>query len=202
MMVTVCPARFSAAAACSWVALRRFTPFTCGNSAARGLSALSPAPRPAPPYRRTGVPGPGTAQPPPRPALPAAHRQDAVSPPQLPAEVGGASGQDEGHEDTLSVLSPDDVEAQAGGAFVQDDFAGLPAGTYTGMSRWGHLCWDAGGLGATRDGAQVGTEGRGCGTWQRQSTWRHRGRCQHGVSAPLAAHGTDAAQPCVAHEQP
>lgn len=68
MMVTVCPARFSAAAACSWVALRRFTPFTCGNSAARGLSALSPAPRPAPPYRRTGVPGPGTAQPPPRPS--------------------------------------------------------------------------------------------------------------------------------------
>lgn len=32
MMVTVCPALFSAAAACSWVALRRFTPFTWDNT--------------------------------------------------------------------------------------------------------------------------------------------------------------------------
>lgn len=53
------------------------------------------------------------------------HRQDAVSSPQLSTEVSRASSQDKGDEDPLSILSPDDVEAQSCGAFVQDDFPGL-----------------------------------------------------------------------------
>ena len=36
MMVTLCPAFFSATAACSWVAPRRSTPFTCGNHGVSG----------------------------------------------------------------------------------------------------------------------------------------------------------------------
>lgn len=66
-------------------------------------------------------------------AAPPTHREDAVSPPQLPAEVSRASGQDEGHEDPLAIFPSDNVEAQAGGAFVQDDFPGLPGRTDTGQ---------------------------------------------------------------------
>lgn len=42
MIVTVCPAPFSAAAACSWVAPRRSIPFTCrGNANNNSLSSLT-----------------------------------------------------------------------------------------------------------------------------------------------------------------
>lgn len=66
-------------------------------------------------------------------AAPPTHREDAVSPPQLTAEVSRASSQDEGHEDALAIFPSNDVEAQAGGAFVQDDFPGLPGRTDTGQ---------------------------------------------------------------------
>lgn len=65
--------------------------------------------------------------------VPPTHREDAISPSQLPAEVSRASGQDEGHEDALAIFPTNDVEAQAGGAFVQDDFPGLPGWTDTGQ---------------------------------------------------------------------
>lgn len=61
------------------------------------------------------------------------HRKDSISPPQLPAEVSRASSQDEGHKDPLAIFPSNNVEAQAGRAFVQDDFPGLSGRTHKGQ---------------------------------------------------------------------
>lgn len=95
--------------------------------------------------------------------VPPTHRKDTVSPPQLPAEVSRASSQDEGHKDPLAIFPSNNVEAQAGGAFVQDDFPGLPGRTRKGQgdvrmrsSKAGDrlFCaqdsWHTGGAGVTR----------------------------------------------------
>lgn len=92
---------------------------------------------------------------------PPTHRKDTVSPPQLPAEVSRASSQDEGHKDPLTIFPSNNVEAQAGGAFVQDDFPGLPGRTHKGDIRvrsskagdrlfCAQALWHTGGAGVTR----------------------------------------------------
>lgn len=99
---------------------------------------------------------------------PPTHRKDPVSPPQLPAEVSRASSQDEGHKDPLAIFPSNNVEAQAGGAFVQDDFPGLPGRTYEGQGDNGvrsskagdrlfcaQSSWHIGGAGVTRVQAGV-----------------------------------------------
>lgn len=78
-MVTVCPARFSAAAACSWVALRRFTPFTCRDRAApldRTDRGSHPPGLPCAPALGTAAPVPVLAV----PTLSAPHHPAPVPP--------------------------------------------------------------------------------------------------------------------------
>lgn len=55
------------------------------------------------------------------------NRQDAVSSPQLSAQVGWPTCQDERHEDALSVLPAHNVESQTCGTLVQQDLPRLPA---------------------------------------------------------------------------
>ncbi len=54
-------------------------------------------------------------------------RQDAVSSPQLSAQVGWPACQDERHEDALSVLPAHNVESQTCGTLVQQDLPRFPA---------------------------------------------------------------------------
>lgn len=67
------------------------------------------------------------------------HRQDLVSSPQLPAQVSGPSCQDEGDEDALAVFTAHDVEAQARGAFVEDDLPGFPVQTVQVVHQLGRV---------------------------------------------------------------
>lgn len=57
------------------------------------------------------------------------YRQDLVSSAQFSTEVGRPSSQDEGDENAFSIFSSHDVEAQSGGALVEDDLPGLPVHT-------------------------------------------------------------------------
>lgn len=80
------------------------------------------------------------------------HRQNLVSLPQFPAQVRGAPGQDEGDEDAFTILAAHNVEAQAGGAPVDDDPPRLPGYVFLPEQVLGH--WRI---------APRGSGGHGCG---------------------------------------
>lgn len=59
------------------------------------------------------------------------HREEAISFPQLPAQVSRTSCENEGDENSLSVLSTYDVKAQTCGSTVQHHFPRLSVMKHT-----------------------------------------------------------------------
>lgn len=101
IMVTVCPAFFSAMAACSCVAFLRSTPLTWEGKQIHWCpsgSAVRQAHLPLDPFSHQID----------------TYREDLVPFPELSTEVCWSPGQDEGDEDPLSVFAPHNVEAQPG----------------------------------------------------------------------------------------
>lgn len=86
------------------------------------------------------------------------HREDLVPLPQLPTEVRRAPSQDKGDEDAFTILAPNNVEAQARGASVDDNpprFSGNVFFPQQVLGYWRVAPRGSGGHGCGVVGAQV-----------------------------------------------